>query len=151
MSEYFHHRQYDGDYQPFDTLDDAVEDYLNDFVDPTGWPETVTIFGYSVKRIPVQDPRWVDDWANHIAESLWERLDEDFGNSDESQGAPTEVIKLAQEFILDAANHYNDHNIWPDDTSETVNVREWVLANHPDWLTEATPTIPDVTPDKEAP
>jgi hypothetical protein len=146
MSEYFHWQEY-GDRQPFEDLDEAVEDYLNDFITGEAWPEPVTIFGYSVKRIPVQDPQWVSGWASHIAESLWERLDEEFGNSDESQGVPDEVVKLAEQFVLAAAAHFDDHNIWPDGTSETINVHEWVLANRPEWLNDLTQTGTDTSKD----
>lgn len=144
MSEYFHWQEY-GDRQPFDTLDEAVEDFLEDFVDPAGWPKTVEIHGYSTKQIPVQDPQWLRRWAETIAENLWESLEDEFGNSEESTEMPDQVVVLAKQFLVDSSALFDDRNIWPDGTSETVDVREWVLANRPDWLKDLTPTVQDGT------
>ena len=108
--------------------DEAVREYLDDMRGVCDFPETVQVFGF--KRIELEhkepDPEW-------ILEEILERLDEEHGDPEGHATPPSVRMLEACQHLVDVIRQ--EYEVWTCEqvTSETVNVREWIQENEPEW------------------
>ena len=108
-----------------DTLDEAVEEYL-DGMDQS-FPITVEVTGYA--RMEVTD----NPHYHRCLEQLLELLDEEYGDPEDGPDGPTKEMEEAEGvFVKIVLDNYTPWMCEPV-CKETVNVREWIDANRPDW------------------
>ena len=110
--------------------DVAIEEILDGMDDINNLPETIEVCGFTRREPSVKHE------ASYVLESLLERLDDEYGNPDGGCTEATESMKAAAETFATAV--LDEFTSWSCDIvkRETVNVREWIKKNRPDWLGE---------------
>jgi hypothetical protein len=121
-------------------LEDAVEEYLDDFMSPrmtqADWdaiPETVEVIGY--KRMDPLTVGSVDHYGplDHLLESL----DDEFGDPNGNPTDRTSAMEdAAEEFVGKVLAEYTVWACEPSGEKETINCRDWIKANRPEWMEE---------------
>lgn len=112
--------------------DDAIEEYLDNLY-PDPLPEgDIEVYGFAPEEV---SEKRIQREAVDVIERLGERLDEDYGNPDCDGFIITNAQQAAAEAFVRA--FLKDYKVWAVRrvTTETVNAREWVEKNNPDWLT----------------
>jgi hypothetical protein len=110
--------------------DEFVEEYL-DAIDPSDWPEKLTIVGY----VPM--PGKLD--PDRYLEQILEDLDEEYGDPDGDPFKETDSMRQAMKTCCDAIlAEYEPWSCEPVCKME-IDVQAWIKENRPDWLTESRP------------
>lgn len=112
--------------------DDAIEEYLDNLY-PDPLPDgDIEVYGFAPREV---DEKRIKAEAFDLMERLHERLDEDYGDPDGDGFIVINAQLAAAEAFVRA--FLKDYKVWAVRrvTTETVNVREWVEKNNPDWLT----------------
>jgi len=114
----------DGERLWCDSIDDAVEEYL-DILDGE-WPEIATVKGFERMKVTYD--------GGLILERMLEHLDEEYGDPDGDPTDPTEEMKKAADALVKIV--LASYHSWACVECETVtvNVRKWVEEHRPDWL-----------------
>lgn len=111
------------------TMDEAIEAALDD-MDACDQPDELVVRGMAPMR-----PSFGVRKATEVCEELLDCLDEEFGDpySHETQG-PTEEMITAANALLNAV--LGGYKSWACEEvcSVTVDVKEWIEKNRPDWL-----------------
>lgn len=122
----------------FDEIDDVVEDFLDNFWEPDMTPqqfldkipEEIEVIGYKRMKPTVEQ-------CDRALEDLLEFLDEEYGNPNGEATKPTEAMKAAErEFIEKVLAEYEVWACEPSGEKETINCRDWIKTNRPEWLKE---------------
>lgn len=114
----------------FTTLDDAVEAALDD-MDPCDRPDELVVRGMARMQASFGATK-----AEDLCVELIEDLDTELGNPDGDTPRPTEKMIAAAEALLKTI--LNEYEPWACEEvcSETINVKEWIQKNRPDWIKE---------------
>lgn len=109
--------------------DEAIDEYLDNCY-PGPYPETLEVIGFVRRKA---DP---DTWRLGVLDRLLENLDEEYGDPDGGPTDPTPAMKEAEQTFVSAV--LAEYEVWQCERccEETVDVREWIAANRPDWLEE---------------
>jgi hypothetical protein len=111
-----------------ESIDEAVGEYVEYFKALADGK--IEIIGYAPMEV---NPYLLDD----ILENILERLDEEYGNPDNTEGRkPTEEMKQAEaEFVKKIISFYEP---WMCEEVErkTINVKEWIEKNKPERMEE---------------
>lgn len=120
----------DVEYLTHTEQDDAIESLLDGVGDIDKLPETLEIYGYA-RQLPK-----VNTWAVNILDRFLENLDEEYGNPDGNYTESTDSMKEAAEKFVTTV--LDDYVSWVCDivAHKTINVKEWIQKNRPDWLEE---------------
>ena len=127
----------------YTTQEDAIEGYLDGVrlekflvehdMQKEHWPETLECKGYARKEADFDGVLL----RGNVLEILLEHLDcnEDLGSPDESTKATKKMIEAERVFIKAVLDEYE---VWACEPVETVtvNVKEWVEKNRPNWLVQ---------------
>ena len=111
------------------SMDVAIESIIDD--SPiSDLPETIEVCGYAY-RVPN-----VTKIADYVIEHLLEHLDEEFGDHDGGYTDSTDSIKEAAEELVTTT--LEEFTVWACDlvTRKTLNVKDWIKENRPEWLKE---------------
>lgn len=128
-----------------ESLDEAVEHYLDDLLHPkmsptevlAALPGSLDVYGYARDDGPSEKEQ--RSWAMSLVEQLVEWIDDEYGDPDgggcgnENEPACQDI---AREMVETALQNYV---VWRCSKVETktINVEEWVRRERPDWLVEA--------------
>lgn len=130
----FWHCDRDADHLIANDIGEAVENWADEMY-PAPLPETVEVFGFA--QTPLRRA-WVGGLVDRALESIYEALDEEYGNPEEST-TPTPGAVAAARALADALSA--EYRVWTCDlvTSETVRVADFVP---PDWMHARGPDAP---------
>ena len=110
-------------------MDDAIESILDSPISEL--PETIEVCGFT--HIKLTD---VDSLAEGVLERFLDRLDEEYSDPDGCYTDPTgKMIEASKEFVATVLDEYK---VWACElvSRETVNVKDWIKENRPEWLEE---------------
>lgn len=107
-----------------ETIDDAIESYLEDYYDEQ-YPEIIMCYGFARALVSCENIQ--------ILEYLLEHLDEQYNNPDNGFTEPTETMKQAEETFKSAVA--SEYRPWACDqiTAVKINVQQWISENRPHW------------------
>ena len=114
--------------------DEAIEEFCDGWLNPTMTPEQVlevlpeevTIYGFARMK-----PFLLE---NESLDHLLEVLDEEYGDPDGGSTEPTKAMIEAEKKFHDVV--ISEYESWAckQVCERTVNTKEWILKNRPDWL-----------------
>lgn len=111
-------------------MDDAIESILDGVDAVDALPKTIEVCGFIHS-----EPNAKSEAAKILAQLL-ENLDKDYGDPGGAFTKATDGMKRAAKvFVITVLEEYT---VWACELvkRETINVREWIKENRPDWLEE---------------
>lgn len=118
----------DCEYVHYEDKNEFIEDYLDENKDEIEGDE-ITINGFI--RSELKDR----DFKNTLA-GIYESLDETYTNHEGDATIPSAAVEEAFKiFITVLRNEYVVHQCSPV-VSETINIRDWISKNKPEWIKE---------------
>lgn len=109
-----------------ETVDEAVEDFIDRWPHEARSPESVEVIGYA-RRV-------VEDDGMGSLESMLYHLDEELGDPKGDYTTPTpRMVEAAAAFAKVVCSEYVSWQC-EEVTRQTVDVREWIRKHHPEWL-----------------
>jgi hypothetical protein len=116
------------------SVNDAVQDYL-DMVDPDSMPSSLRCFCYRRAKV---DPAELRSLEATICSTIYEHLDQEYGDPDGSTGLDDEVRASVKALMETVRRTYVPWTCERDTSMDVmVNVPEWIRKNAPEWLNEA--------------
>lgn len=115
-----------------ETVDEAIEAFIDGFDDPAMVPQTIEVKGY--RRVPVEA------YGINILDDVLEALDEEYGDPDGDSTEPTPAMKKAEAAFLDTiCSEYTPCLCEPCD-SVLIQTKDWVR----DWVERFAELRPSV-------
>jgi hypothetical protein len=117
-----------------DDPDDAVEEFIDDFLDPKmtpaevleAIPAEIDVYGYARMKPSISEETSL--------EHLLEVLDEEYGDPDDSSTEPTPAMLAAEKQFHEAVLREYESWACKKVCTKTVDSKEWIQKNRPDWL-----------------
>lgn len=118
-----------------DSATEAIADVLG-ALDEADWPEPVTVCEYASEA----QPRVSDDDVGNVIDGLYEQWSEDYRYEDPPSlaEAPSAEVRAQLRLALQAvADSFPVDVLATTGRRLTVNARQWVRENRPEWVKEA--------------
>jgi hypothetical protein len=111
----------------YETIDDAIEMYLDGVESLKGAPGKITVYGYARRVVKP------DSFYGYVLGNLLERLDEDYRADDDYTKETDEMKSAEKEFVDTIVALYES---WSCEIvkTETVDRDEWIKKMRPDWV-----------------
>jgi hypothetical protein len=114
----------DTEYLHYEDRDEAIENVLDGF-ERSELTGELEICGYTYKEVTLN--------ANKILNNILENLEECYGGEDPISQPEAKMLELTEKYASEMIKLYRP---WACDlvVKETIDIREWVLKNCPEWL-----------------